>query len=117
MSIKLLPSSLSPIEPQVPDASNSLVLVHETRIAPGVRQIPLVPSADTFAWSSGTRSQANWIDGKPVEDSQGDETASSNWEYVSGAWSYPVGRTAVAQYLSYAANAANSRGRMINLYA
>ena len=120
MSMKLLPASVNPSDPsQVPDVSTSLVPLAQRAIAARAGQISLVPSADAFAWSSGTRQGgANCIDGIPVEDSQSDETAGSGGEYVSGwAGICPVERTAVAQYLTYAAGPAGGRGRLLDLYA
>ena len=127
MSIKLLPASLNPVDPsQASDVSTSLVPLTQRVIASTPRatatragQISLVPSADAFAWSSSTRrSGANRIYGTLVEDSQSDETRGSGWEYVSGwAWSYSVGRTAIAHYLFYATDPAGWSGWLINLYA
>ena len=117
MSIKLLTASVNPVDPsQVSDVSTSLAPRTQRAITTQAGKIGLVPSADTFAWSSSTRpDQANWIDGTFVEDSQSDETAS---EYVSGwAWSRPVASTAIAQYLFYAAAPAGWSGRLIDLYA
>ncbi|MGB2602769.1 MAG: hypothetical protein WBC78_04200 [Candidatus Sulfotelmatobacter sp.] len=120
MSIKLLPASVNPVDPsQAPDESTGLVPLTQRAITTRAAQISLVPSADTFAWSSSTRAGgANRIYGTLVEDSQSDETGRSGGEYVSGlAWSRPVERTAVAQYLSYAAGHADWSGRLIDLYA
>jgi hypothetical protein len=126
MSIKLLPASVNPVDPpQAPDASNSLVPLTQRVIATRAGQISLVPSADAFTWSSSTRrGGTNRIygtfveDTQSVDDSQSDETRGSGWEYVSGwASSYSVGRTAVAHYLSYAADPAGWSGWLINLYA
>ena len=120
MSIKLLPTSVNPVDPsQVPDVSTSLVLLTQRAITTRAGQISLVPSADAFAWSSSTRQGgANRIYGTPVEDSQSDETGHSNWEYVSGwAWSPPVERAAVAHYLFYATGPDRWSGRLIDLYA
>jgi hypothetical protein len=119
MSIKLLPASLNPVDPSpAPEVSTSLVPVTQRGIATQAGQIGLVPSADTFAWSSSTRlHQANWIDGTPVEDSQSDETASAG-EYVSGwAGSRPIESTAIAHYLFYAAAPAAWSGQLIDVYA
>ena len=117
MSIKLLPASVNPVDP--PDVSTSLVPLTQRAITTRAAQISLVPSTDTFAWSSSTRrGVANRIYGTIVEDSQSDETGRSGWEYVSGwAWSRPVALTAVAHYLSYAAGPAGWSGRLIDLYA
>ena len=121
MSIKLL-SAMNPVDPaQARDVS----LVPVTQRAIGMRagqaiSVPVSgPSADTFAWSSATRrGDANFIQATVVEDSQGDESENSAWEYVSGwAWSRFVGASAAAIYLSYAAGPANWSGRLINLYA
>jgi hypothetical protein len=119
MSIKLLPASVDPVGPsQAPDVSSTLVPLTQRAITTRAGQISLVPSADTFAWSSSTRvGQANWIDGTPVEDSQSDGTASAG-EYVSGwAGSRPIERTAIAHYLFYAAAPAGWSGRLIDVYA
>ncbi len=119
MSMKLLPASANPVDPsQVSDASTSLVPLTQRAIATGNGQIELVPSAQAFAWSTSTRgSNANRIDGIPVEDSQGD-AGQTAWEYLSGwAWSPSVESTAVAHYLSYAVAFAGWSGRLINLYA
>jgi hypothetical protein len=127
MSIKLLPAAVNPVDPpQALDVSTSLVPLTQRAIATTQRAVPtragqigLVPSADTFAWSSSMRrSGANRIYGTFEDDSQSDETRGSGWEYVSGwAWSYSVGRTAIAHYLFYAADPAGWSGRLINLYA
>jgi hypothetical protein len=133
MSIKLLPAAVNPVEPpQVPDVSTSLVPLTQRAITTTQRAVPtragqisLVPSADAFTWSSSTRrSGANRIygtfvdDSQSVDNSQSDETRGSGGEYVSGwPWSYSVGRTAIAHYLSYAADPAGWSGRLINLYA
>ena len=118
MSIKLLPASVNPVDSS-PDASTSLVPLPQRAITTGAGQIGLVRSADAFAWSSSTRrGEANLIYGTPLEDSQSDETGLTGQEYVSGwAWSRPVETTAVAHYLSYAADFAGWRGRLIDLYA
>jgi len=118
--MKLLPGSVNPVDPsRASDVSNSLVPLAQREITTRTSQAGLVPSADTFAWSSGTRrGSLNYIDGIPVEDSQSDESARSSVEYVSGsAWNYPVARTAAAQYLFYATGPADRRGRLIDLYA
>jgi hypothetical protein len=119
MSIKLLPASVNPVPSQSTDVSTSLVPLNQRAISTRAGQISLVPSRDAFAWSSPTRrSQANFIYGTPVEDSQSDETGHSAWEYVSGwAWSHSLESTAVAHYLSYAASPAAWRGWLIDLYA
>jgi len=120
MSIKLLPASVTPVDPsQAPEVSTSLVPLTQRAITTQAGQINLVPSADAFAWSSSThRGEANFIDGTFVEDSQSDDTARSGWEYVSDwAWSRLVATTAVAHYLSYAAAPMSWSGRLINLYA
>jgi hypothetical protein len=120
MPIKLLPASVNLVNPsQAPDVSTSLVPLTQRAITARAAQINLVPSTDTFAWSSSTRrGGANRIYGTVVEDSQSDETGRSGWEYVSGwAWSRPVALTAIAHYLSYAAGPAGWNGRLINLYA
>ncbi len=120
MSIKLLPASVSPVDSsQAPDLSTSLAPLTQRAITTRDGQISLVPSADAFAWSSSTRrSGANRIYGTLVEDSQSDETEHSGSEYVSGwAWSRPVESTAVAHYLSYAADPARRSGRLIDVYA
>jgi hypothetical protein len=120
MSIKLLPASVNPVDPsQAPDVSTSLAPLTQRAITTRAGQISLVPSADAFAWSSSTRrGEANRIYGTLVEDSQSDETGRSGGEYVSGwAWSRTVESTAVAHYLSYAADPAGWRGRLIDLYA
>jgi hypothetical protein len=116
MSIKLLLASVNPVDP--PDVSTSLVPLTKRAIATRVGQISLVPSADTFAWSSSTKGGANRIDGTLVEDSQSDETGRSGWEYLSGwGWSHSVERTAIAHYLFYAASPAVWSGRLIDMYA
>jgi hypothetical protein len=120
MSIKLLPASADSVDPsQAPDKSTSLVLLTQRAISTRAGQISIVPSADTFAWSSSTRrSEADWIYGTPVDDSRSHETGNSGEEYVSGwAWSPPVESTAIAHYLFYAAAPAGWSGRLINLYA
>jgi hypothetical protein len=120
MSIKLLPASVNAIDPsQASDASTGLVPLSQRAITARASQISLVPSGDSFAWSSSTRrGGANLIYGTPVEDSQSGDTGRSVWEYVSGwAGSRPVGSTAVAHYLFYAADPAGWRGRLIDLYA
>jgi hypothetical protein len=129
MSIKLLPASVNPVEPQAPEVSTSLVPLPQRAIIPRSAQISLVPSssvssADAFAWSSSTRGgAANLIYGTPVDDSPSDDSPSNGtgrsvWEYLSGwAWSRPLESTAVDHYLSYAANPAGWSGRLINLYA
>jgi hypothetical protein len=119
MSIKLLPAS-HPVDPsQTPDASTSLVLVTPRAITNRAGQSALVPSADSFAWSSsGRRGEPIRIDGTPVEDSESDEAGDSGWEYVSGsAWRSPAESTAIAHYLSYATAFASWSGQLINLYA
>jgi hypothetical protein len=112
---------VNPVDPsQGRDVSTSLVPVTRRALTPRGGQISLVPSADTFAWSSSTRGgeATNRIDGTPVEDSQSDETGASGGKYVSGwAWSPPVESTAIAHYLSYAGGPAGWRGRLIDLYA
>jgi len=118
--MKLLPASVNPVDPsQGPDVSNSLVPLAHRAVTTRAGQASLVPSADTFTWSSSARQGGvNWIDATPVEDSQSDETGSAGAEYVSGwAGSYPVERTVAAHYLFYAAAPANDRGQLINLYA
>jgi hypothetical protein len=133
MSIKLLPAALTPFDPpQASDVSTSLVPLTQRAIAIAPRataaragQLTLVPSADAFNWSSSTRrGGANRVygtfveDAQSVDDSQSDETRDSGWEYVSGwASSYSAGRTAIAHYLSYAADPAGWSGWLINLYA
>jgi hypothetical protein len=120
MSIKLLPASVNSIDPsQAPDVSIGLVPLTQRAITTQAGQISLVPSADTFSWSSATSlERAKWIDGTPVEDSQSDETSSPAGEYVSGwAWSGPVESTAIATYRFYAAAAAGWSGQLIDVYA
>jgi hypothetical protein len=120
MSIKLLPASVTPVDPsQAPDASANLVPLTQRTITTRAGQITLVPSADAFAWSSSTRrGEAPFIHGTLVEDSPSDETGRSGWQYVSGlAWSGLVASTAIAHYLSYAASPASWSGRLIDLYA
>jgi hypothetical protein len=122
MLIKLLPASVNPVDPsQTTDVSNRLVPVAQRAIITRAGQTSLVPPAAVFAWSSRTRQGGvNWIKATLVEDSQREETGRSGWEYVSGwAWSFPVERTAIAQYLFYAAAAtpANGRGHLIDVYA
>jgi hypothetical protein len=120
MSIKLLPASVNPVDPSpAPDASTGLVPLTQRAISTRAGQISLVPSADSFAWSSSTRrGGANLIYGTLVEDSPSDGTGRSGWEYVSGwAGSRSVESMAVAHYLSYAAGPAGWRGRLIDLYA
>jgi len=125
MSIKLLPTSVNPADPsQGANGSTRLVpltpraittLGGQTNLVPSA----VLPSADTFTWSSSTsQGSANCIYGTPVEDSQSEETGGSVWEYVSGwAWSRPIERTAVSQYLSYAASLIGGNGRLIDVYA
>jgi hypothetical protein len=120
MSIKLLPASVNPVDSsQAFDVSTDLVPLTQRAITTRGGQISLVPSSDAFAWSSSTRrSEANLIYGTLVEDSQSDETGRSGGEYVSGwAWSRPVESTAIAHYLSYAADPAAWSGRLIDVYA
>jgi hypothetical protein len=126
MSMKLLPAAVNPVDPsQVADlsndVSNSLVPVAQRAITMQADQSSIVPSADTFTWSSSARpSRTNWIDATPVDedDSQSDATGSAAAEYVSGwSGSYPIERTAVAYYLFYAAAPANGNGQLINVYA
>jgi hypothetical protein len=120
MSIKLLPASVNPVDPSpAPEVSTSLVPLTQRAITTQAGQISLVPSADTFAWSSSThRGGTNRIDATFVEDSQSDGTGPSAWEYVSGwAWSLPVESTAVAHYLFYASDTTGWLGQLINLYA
>lgn len=120
MSTKLLPVSVNLVGPsQAPDVSTSLVPPTQRAITTRTGQDTLVPSADAFAWSSSTRpGKLNRIYGTPVENSQSDETAPSDGEYVSGwAWSRSVESTAIAHYLFYAASLAGWSGRLINLYA
>ncbi|MGA7303067.1 MAG: hypothetical protein WBX10_22290 [Candidatus Sulfotelmatobacter sp.] len=125
MSIKLLAASVNPVGPSpAPDGSTSLVPVTQRAIARRAGQISVVPSADVFAWSSSARrGEAPFLHGTLVEDSrsddtQGDGTGRSGWQYVSGlAWSGLVESTAIAHYLFGAANPANWSGRLINLYA
>ena len=126
MSTKLLPAAVNPVDPsQVAylsnDVSNSLVPVAQRAITTRAGQASIVPSADTFTWSSSARpSGTNWIDATPVDedDSQSDATGSAAAEYVSGwSGSYPIERTAIAHYLFYAAAPANANGQLLNLYA
>jgi hypothetical protein len=120
MSITLLAASVNPVDPsRAPDASTSLVPLSQRAITTRAGQISLVPSADTFAWSSSTRrGGANLIYGTLVDDSQSDGAGRPGWEYVSGwAGGRSVGSMAVAHYLSYAADPGGWRGRLINLYA
>jgi hypothetical protein len=124
MSMKLLPAAVNPVDPsQVVDVSTSLVPVAQRAITTQAAQSSLVPSADTFTWSSSVSSGArqggvSWIDATPVDDSQSDATGIADGEYVSGwSGSYPAERTAVAHYLFYAATPANGNGQLINLYA
>jgi hypothetical protein len=64
------------------------------------------------------RSEAQFIYGTPVENSQSDATVHSGWQYVSGwAWNRLVANTAIAHYLSYAAGPASWSGHLIDLYA
>ena len=120
MSIKLLPASVNPADlSQAPDVSTSLVPLTHRAITTRAGQISLVPSSDTFAWSSSTRrGEPNRTYRTLVEDSQGDETGRSGGEYVSGwAWSRSVESTVAAHYLAYAADLVSWRGRLLNLYA
>ena len=120
MSIKLLPASVSSVDPpQAPDASTSLVPLTQRAISTPASQISPVPSADAFSWSSATRrGGANFIYGTPVEDSESNETEPSAWEYVSGwDWNNLVENTAVGHYLSYAAGANRWSGQLIDVYA
>ena len=91
MSIKLLPASLNPVDPsQVSDVSTSIAPLTPRAVGTQAGQSSLVPSGDTFSWSSSARHvDATWIDGTFVEDSHSDATASAG-EYVSGlAWNRP----------------------------
>ncbi|MGA9529514.1 MAG: hypothetical protein WBS24_15470 [Terriglobales bacterium] len=119
MSIKLLPASVNSVFPsQATDLSTGLAPLTQRALATPTGQNGVVPSVDTFSWSSSTRpGRANWIDGTPVEGSQSDETVSAG-EYVSGgAWSHSLESTAVANYLLYAGNPSSWRGQLINVYA
>jgi hypothetical protein len=119
MSMKLLPASVDPVDPQASDVSTSLVPLTQRAITTRDGQVDLVPSADAFAWSSSTRwGGANVIYGTPVEDSDSDATGALVAEYVS-AWagSNSVERTAVAHYLFYAAGRAGWNWRLISVYA
>jgi hypothetical protein len=120
MSIKLLPASSNPLGPSgASDVSTSLVPLTPRALATRASQINLVSSPDTFAWSSSTRPAGpNRISGTLVENSQSDETATSDQEYVNGSpWTRPIESTAAAQYLFYAAAPTGWTGRLINLYA
>jgi hypothetical protein len=119
MSIKLLPALVNPVDPsQVSDGSNGIVPLTPRAVITQAGQSILVPSGDTFSWSSSARQGgANWIDGTFVEDSQSNATASAG-EYVSGlAGSRPVASTAIAHYLFYSAAPAAWSGRLIDVYA
>ena len=121
--MNLLPASVDLVDSvdlsQASDLSTSLVPRTLRAITTQGGQSGLVPSADAFAWPSSTRrSEANFIDGTPVEDSDSDETVYSSAEYVSGwSGSNSVERMAIAQYLANAAGPAVWSGRLINLYA
>jgi len=116
VSIKLLPASVNPVDPS--DVSTSLVPLTQKAMTTRAGKISLVPSADAFTWSSSTRDGANRVDGAFVEDSEGNETGRSGWQYLSGwAWSHSVERTAVAHYLFYAGSPASWSGRLIDVYA
>jgi hypothetical protein len=117
--MKLLPASVNPVDPRVPDVSTSLVPLALRTISTRAGQISLVSPADAFAWSSSTRRDGvKRIDATPVEDSQSDATGRSGAEYVSGpAWSHSVERTAVAHYRFYATASAVWGGHLISLYA
>jgi hypothetical protein len=120
MSIKLLPAFVNSGDAaQAADGATGLVPLTRRAIAMRTGQISHGPSVDDFAWSSLTgRRGANVISGTPVEDSQSGETGRSGGEYVSGwAWSRPVERTAVAQYLAYAVGLGGWRGRLVDVYA
>ena len=121
MPIRLLPATLNSVDPSqaTPDVSTSLVPLTQRAITTRAGQITLVPSADTFSWSSSTRrAEANVVYGKPIEDSQNDQSESSRGEYVSGwVWGRPVESTAIAHYLSNAAGPAARCGQLIDLYA
>ncbi len=119
MSIKLLPALVHPVDPsQVSDVSATIVPLPPRVVTTQAGQSSLVPSGDTFSWSSSTsHGEANWIDGTFVEDSQSNATASAG-EYVSGlAGSRSVASTAIAHYLFYSAAPASWRGQLINVYA
>jgi hypothetical protein len=121
MSIKLLPASVNPFGPsEAPDGSASLVSQTPRAISTRAGQISLVPSSDTFAWSSSTRREGtNRINATFVENSENDETGhSGGGEYVSGwGWGSPLESTAVAHYLFYAGVPSGWRGQLIDLYA
>jgi hypothetical protein len=119
MSMKLLPASVDPVDPQASDVSTSPVPLTQRAITTRDSQVDLVPSADAFAWSSSTRrSGTNVIYGTPVEDSDSNETGALVAEYVS-AWagSNSVERAAIAHYLFYAAGRAGWSRWLINVYA
>lgn len=120
MSIKLLPASVNPVDPSnASEATISLVPPTRSTIATRAAQIAVVPSADSFAWSSSThRGQPPFIHGTVVENAQSDDTGDSDSEYLSGwGWTHSVESTAIAHYLFYAASLASWSGRLINLYA
>jgi len=83
----------------------------------------IVPSSDTYAWSTaGRRGAAPRIYGTPVEDSESedasDETGRSAWEYVSGSWWGPsIERAATALYSMYSGMLTEGSGQLINVYA
>ncbi|MFY9674856.1 MAG: hypothetical protein WB817_02065 [Terriglobales bacterium] len=119
MSIKLLPALVHPVDPsQASDVSATIVPLSPRAVTTQAGQSILVPSGDTFSWSSSThQGEANWIDGTFVDDSQSDATASTG-EYVSGlAGSRPVASTAIAHYLFYSTAPANWSGRLLDVYA
>lgn len=118
--MKLLPASVDSVDqPPISDVSTSLVPLAGRAITARSGQVSVVPSADTFTWSSRTRAaRGNWIEATLVEDSKNNEAGHSTAEYVSGwAWSNTIERSAIAHYLSYAGGLAIGRGRLIDLYA
>jgi hypothetical protein len=118
MSMKLLPASVSPVDPPEPDVSNSLVPVAQRAITVQGGPSSVVPSAGAFTRSSRSRrAAANWIDATPVDDPQSDEAASAVEYLPAWAWSDPIERTAIAHYLFYAAGFASGIGWLVNLYA
>jgi hypothetical protein len=119
MSIKLLPASVTPVDPSLAsDVSASLVPLIQRAVPTRAGQSGLVLSGDTFSWSRLTgQNEANWIDGTFVEDSESNAMASTG-EYISGlAWNHSVASTAIAHYLFYSAALAGWSGRLIDLYA
>jgi hypothetical protein len=125
MVIKLLPASVhSPDTSGEASASTSLVPYARGAVAGrGNGSSEIVPTYDTYAWSTPTRrGAAPRIYGTPVEDSEGedasDETGRSAWEYVSGSWWGPsIERAATALYSMYSGMLTAGSGQLVNVYA